>query len=222
MKPHLTFLHSLSTSFIGLRVASFFFLPHCVFISQHGSFLYISALLWFCLSPAKGRRSCESEQMFRETPTFSANSFAASPLIWSLLVLYKTPLTSHLSMPMLSLLLVFLEVSLCVWTIPIIWFQTVESGHSSTTVLWVGRTQMWVNGRGRSVYISRPTDTPAAPQSSLTNGCCPLPTASSSLVQSESVLLHLCMVVSVFVFFFARLFLSFSCRCYQRRKLDIC
>lgn len=144
-----------------------------------------------------------------------------SLLIWSLLVLYKTPLTYHLSMPMLSLLLVFLEVSLCVWTIPLIWFQTVESGHSSTTVLWVGRTQMWVNGRGRSVYISRTTDTSAAPQSSLTNGCCALPTASSSLVQSESVY---CISVwlLVFLYFILPDYFSVSCSCYQRRKLDIC
>lgn len=70
------------SSFIGLRVASFFFLPHCVFISQLGSFLHISALLWFCLSLAKGRRSCESEQMLRETRHLSVQTVLQLAL-WS-------------------------------------------------------------------------------------------------------------------------------------------
>ncbi len=39
----------------------------------------------------------------RNSPSFSANSLAVSPLILSLLVLFKTPLTSHLSMPVLAL-----------------------------------------------------------------------------------------------------------------------
>lgn len=136
--------------------------------------------------PLKADSPVSQSRCFEKLELSVLTFFAASPLILSLLVSNKTSLTSHLSMPMKSLPLSFLK-SLCVWTIPTIWFQTVESGHTSITVLWVGRTQMWVNGRGRSVYISRPTDTLAAPQSSPTNGCFVLPTASSSLVQSESV-----------------------------------